>query len=248
MIRITETVKILIIINVLFFVGTMTLNDTAYHLFSEYFILHPSFQIWQPVTSMFMHFGPMHLLFNMLGLWMFGGPLEQIWGRNKFLFFYFSCGLGSFLLSQGMDFYSFNTGLEGIVSAGFEKQEILVTLKDGLYNTGWVDILGQESFDGFMKIFNTRSAGASGAVMGLLVAFGMFHPNSSISPMFLPISIKAKYYIPVLLAYEIFSGFVGSSSLFGMNVGHWAHVGGALFGFVMAYYWKKNSFNSKRWN
>lgn len=246
--RITETVKVLIIINVLFFVGTVTLGDTAHRLFTLFFLMNPGFQYWQIITHMFMHWSIMHILFNMLGLYMFGSPLEQMWGRNKFLFFYFSCGVGAFLLSVGIDYYNFDSLINSLVEAGYSKFDVISTLQDGKYNIGWPEAIGQESFQNLLDIYKQRSAGASGAVMGLLVAFGLSFPNTSLMLIFLPIPIKAKYFIPALLAYEIISGFIGGASLFGMNIGHWAHVGGALFGFLMAYYWKKNSFNNKRWN
>ena len=88
--RISETIKALIIINVIFFIGSSFLGDVAYKLFALFYFENPNFQYWQPLTHMFMHGGLMHILFNMYALWAFGSPLEQIWGRKKFLFFYFS--------------------------------------------------------------------------------------------------------------------------------------------------------------
>ena len=95
--RITDTVKILIIINVIVYAGSVFIGDVAYRLFSLYYFEHPDFQIWQPITHLFMHDrnGLMHIFFNMFGLYMFGAPLEERWGQKKFLFFYFSAGLGA---------------------------------------------------------------------------------------------------------------------------------------------------------
>ena len=106
--RITDTVKVLIIINVLFFVGKLTMPDLADRLFSLYYFESPNFKFWQPVTHMFMHGGFGHILFNMFGLWMFGSPLEMQWGRNKFLFFYFSAGLGAALIHTLVNYYHFH--------------------------------------------------------------------------------------------------------------------------------------------
>ena len=96
--RISETIKVLIVVNVIFFAGTLMNQEVAYRLFSLYYFDNPNFHVWQPVTHMFMHGGLWHILFNMYALWAFGTPLEMRWGRKKFLFFYFSAGLGACLL------------------------------------------------------------------------------------------------------------------------------------------------------
>lgn len=246
--RITETVKILIIINVLFFVGKLAMPDLADRLFSLYYFENPNFNFWQPITHMFMHGDFGHILFNMFGLWMFGSPLEMQWGRNKFLFFYFSAGLGAALIHTLVNYYHFQAGFETLLSVGASENEIwdLVnnTLKEGSYRN--LNELGNQA-QNFFTSFNTPALGASGAIYGVLVAFGLMYPNMELMLIFLPIPIKAKYFIPVLILIDLFSGITGFS-LFGQGIAHWAHIGGALFGFIMAYYWKKNSFNHKRWN
>ncbi len=245
--RITDTVKVLIIINVLFFVGKLTMPDLADRLFSLYYFESPNFKFWQPVTHMFMHGGFGHILFNMFGLWMFGSPLEMQWGRNKFLFFYFSAGLGAALIHTLVNYYHFHSGFETLLSVGASENEIwdIVnnTLQEGSYRE--LKELGTQA-QSFFTSYNTPALGASGAIYGVLVAFGMMYPNTELMLIFLPIPIKAKYFIPVLILIDLFSGITGFS-LFGQGIAHWAHIGGALFGFIMAYYWKKNSFNNKRW-
>ncbi len=245
--RITDTVKVIIIINVLFFIGSYLTNSSG--LFSVWYPENPNFGIWQVVTHMFMHSQSfiMHILFNMLGVWMFGSPLEQIWGRNKFLFFYFSAGLGAYLFSLGIDYFSFNSSLQVLIENGFEKEQIFNVLNEGKYATIWDEMLGVGSREKFTAIYSGSSLGASGALMGLLVAFGMLFPDAKLMLIFLPIPIKAKYFIPVLVLYDIISGFTGGASIFGVNIAHWAHVGGALTGLIIALVWKKNSFNDKRW-
>jgi membrane associated rhomboid family serine protease len=109
-----------------------------------------------------------------------------------------------------------------------------------------LDVVSQGEIDAIFSSYNVPAVGASGAIYGILVAFGMMYPNTELMLMFLPIPIKAKYFIPALLLIDLFSGLTGFS-LFGQNIANWAHIGGALFGFIMAYYWKKNSFNDKRW-
>lgn len=248
--RLTNTVKHIIIINVLLFVACKVIGPRAFDLLSIWFPENDNFQFWQVISHMFMHHPTfyMHIIFNMLGVYMFGSPLEEMWGRNKFLFFYFSSGIGAVLLPMAIDYYNFNTGINMLVDSGLDRNNIMSILNEGKYNPGWASVMGEAKLQSFLTTFNTNSLGASGALMGLLVAFGLSFPNVSLMLLFLPIPIKAKYFIPALLAYEVISGFMGGASIFGVNVAHWAHVGGALTGFVMAYYWKRTSFNSTRWN
>lgn len=248
--RISDTVKHLIIINVIFFVGSITIGEAAFELLSIWFPENENFKVWQIITHMFMHSNEyiFHIVFNMLGLYFFGSPLEFMWGRNKFLFFYISCGLGALLLTMGIDYFQFESSLATLAESGFEKTTVLETLNSGQYYPIWEQILGTDSFQRFMQIFRGSALGASGAIMGLLVAFGISFPNFSVGLLFIPIQIKAKYFIPAILGYEIIAGFTGGSTMFGVNVGHWAHVGGAFLGFFIANYWKKNSFNANRWN
>ena len=242
--RITETIKVLIIINVLFFVGTLVIGDLAYRLFALYYFESPNFQYWQPLTHMFMHGGFMHILFNMYALWAFGSPLEMRWGRNKFLFFYFSAGFGAALIHTLVNFYNVNQGMEALMAAGLNKPQVLDLLITGKYNTQILNSVSQEVIQHTYDAFNTPAVGASGAIYGVLVAFGMMFPNIELMLIFLPIPIKAKYFIPVIILGDLFFGLSGTSS----GVAHWAHIGGALFGFIMAWYWKKNSFDNHRWN
>jgi len=247
--RISETIKALIIVNVIFFIGTQILGDTAYKLFSLYYFESPNFQYWQPLSHMFMHGGFMHILFNMYALWAFGSPLEQIWGRKKFLFFYFSAGLGAALIHTLVNYYQFHTGFEALLSLGISETEIWQVLNDTIQSGSYrvIPELGADGSFSFFTSFNTPAVGASGAIYGVLVAFGMMFPNAKLMLIFLPVPVKAKYFIPGLILLDLFSGVTGFS-VFGQGIAHWAHIGGALFGFIMAWYWKKNSFNSHRWN
>ena len=142
--RITETVKVLIIINALFFAGTFLLQEeTAYRLFSLYYFENPQFEYWQPITHMFMHGGLFHILFNMYALWAFGSPLEMRWGRNKFLFFYFSAGLGAFLIHTIVNYFHFHSGYEALLQAGLNPDQIQSILTTGQYNTAILDAVSQ---------------------------------------------------------------------------------------------------------
>jgi membrane associated rhomboid family serine protease len=242
--RITDTVKHLIIINVIFFVATQAFGNNLFDSLALWFPKNHNFKVWQIFTHMFMHHQTfyLHLIMNMFGLWMFGTPLEQIWGKKKFLFFYFSAGLGAVLIPWTIDFYQFNSIIDQLVVNGFNKADILSLLNEGKYNTGWQSALSSENFEKLNTVFFTRGVGASGALMGLLAAFGINFPNSKMALIFLPIPIAAKYFIPVLLGYEMLSGIFEWSSVFGVNIAHFAHVGGAIVGGIIAWFWKKNQF------
>lgn len=241
--RITETIKILIVINVLFFVGSLTLGDLAYRLFALYYFENPSFQYWQPVTHMFMHGGIMHILFNMYALWAFGTPLEMRWGRNKFIFFYFSAGFGAALIHTLVNYYHVHSGMEALMAAGLDKAQIFEILNTGKYNTRILSEVPAGTIQSTYDAFNTPAVGASGAIYGVLVAFGMMFPKTELMLIFFPVPIKAQYFIPGIILLDLFFGISGTST----GVAHFAHIGGALFGFIMAWYWKKNSFNDHRW-
>jgi|SaaInl5LU_22_DNA_1037371.scaffolds.fasta_scaffold00906_2 membrane associated rhomboid family serine protease len=246
--HISETIKVLIVCNVIFFLGTLVSGEVIYRLFSLYYFDNPNFFLWQPVSHMFMHGGWMHLLFNMYALWAFGSPLEAQWGRNKFLFFYFSAGLGAALIHSLVNLYQVSSGIDALMALGMSESEVWTLLNDTLEPGSYrvIPELGSQAQTLFTA-YNTPAVGASGAIYGVLVAFGLLYPHVELMLIFVPFPIKAKYFIPILIGLDLFSGLTGAS-LFGQNIANWAHIGGALFGFVMAYYWKKNSFNNKRWD
>ncbi|HZJ35364.1 MAG TPA: rhomboid family intramembrane serine protease [Gillisia sp.] len=245
--RITDTVKVLIIINVLFFAGTLFIGDYTYKLFSLWFFQNENFGVWQIVTHMFMHGGFMHILFNMYALWAFGSPIEQMLGKSKFLFFYFSCGIGAAVLHSLVNYYHVESGYNALVQAGVNPDAIHRLLETGQYSTDILNSVSKGTLESMYTSFNTPAVGASGAIYGVLVAFGMLFPNVELFLIFVPIPIKAKVFIPVLIGLDLFSGITGYS-IFGGGIAHFAHVGGALFGFIMMWYWKKNQFNQNRWD
>ncbi|WP_031425364.1 rhomboid family intramembrane serine protease [Flavimarina sp. Hel_I_48] len=253
--RITETVKILLIVNVIFYLGTMFIVPQAFDFFSLWFPENPNFEFWQPFTHMFMHDqnSIFHILFNMYALWAFGSPVEQLLGQKKFIFFYFSAGLGAALIHTLVGYYHYQAGYDALLSAGFspaEIQDVLEKAFDGIRRTGqysYPSIEAADKVQGMIAAYSTSAVGASGAIYGVLVAFGMMFPNVELFLIFVPIPIKAKFFIPGLLLLDLFSGVTGFS-LFGQNIANFAHLGGALFGFIMIWYWKRNSFNNQRWN
>lgn len=245
--RLTGAIKHLLIINILFFIATSLYGEQMYQMFSLWFPENENWRIYQIVSHMFMHGGFMHILFNMYALWAFGSPLERMWGMKKFLFFYFSAGLGAALIHTGVNYYYFNEGVEAIVNYGVNEAQLLEIIGEAKYSPDWYKAASQSTIDNFLGAFNTPAVGASGAIYGILVAFGMMFPNSELFLIFLPIPIKAKYFIPVLVGLDLFSGVTGYP-IFGSGIAHFAHVGGALFGFLMMLYWKRTQFNKNRWD
>jgi len=256
--QITPTVKQLLIINIIFFIGSQIVGDAAYDFLSLYFFENPKFQIWQPLTHMFMHAevyrgnvgNIMHIAFNMFALYSFGSVLEHFWGGKRFLFFYISCGLGAVILHSLISYYLFHDGLETLIQAGYHKANILNLLNQGKIDPSWTTILGESRMYNFASSYIAPVVGASGAIYGLLVAFAFMAPNAELALMFIPVPIKAKYFVPGLLCVDLFLGVKGSSifGAGGTGIAHFAHIGGAIVGFLMMWYWKKNSFNQNRWN
>ncbi|PKH67758.1 rhomboid family intramembrane serine protease [Flavobacterium sp. ALD4] len=246
--NVTETVKQLIIINVLFFIGTLIVGDPAYKMLAMFFPENSGFQLWQPISHMFMHGGYMHIFFNMFALYSFGSALESFWGSKKFLFFYISCGLGAALLHTGINYYYFNDAINTLVANGFPKVEILQILNEGKINTQWKELLTASEYQNFISAYMGTVVGASGAIYGVIVAFAFMFPNAELALMFIPVPIKAKYFVPGLVLVDLYLGVSGQSIFGGGGIAHFAHVGGALFGFLIMWYWKKNQFNDNRWD
>jgi membrane associated rhomboid family serine protease len=252
MMNITPTVKQLLIINIIFYIGSQIVGEHAYELFSLYFFENSKFQFWQLMTHMFMHAqmpNIMHILFNMFALYSFGSALETFWGGKKFLFFYISCGLGAALLHLGVNYFEFHSGLDTLVQAGFAKTDILALLNEGKIDSRWSDAIGNSGVNSMASSYIVPAVGASGAIYGLLVAFAYMFPNAQLGLMFIPIPIKAKYFVPGILLIDLVLGFKGDAIFSGgSGIAHFAHLGGALTGFLMMYYWKKTQFDKNRWN
>ena len=198
------------------------------------------FGIWQYITHMFMHGSFGHILFNMYGLWAFGSPLEKMWGKNKFIFFYFSAGIGAGLIYTLVNYYQFNEIYNLFINAGLQQSEIITILESAKTNDlRVIEYITQEQFNSIIGLYNAKAVGASGAVYGVLVAFGMYFKDAKLALIFLPIPIAAKYFIPILIAIDVFFGMTDYSI---GNIAHFAHIGGAIIGFIIAWYWKKNQF------
>ena len=247
--RISPTVKQLLIINIIFYFGSsFSLNtDFIYSLFSLHFPENPEFKFWQLLTHMFMHGGIMHLAFNMFALWMFGSAIESIFGSRRFLFFYLTCGLGAAIAQISFLYYSFYSNLDLLLSSGYDQQSILNLINEARYNPLWENIIGIDGIYSLRNSFISTMVGASGAIMGVLVAFGMFFPESKLMLIFFPVPVKAKFFIPGIILLDLFSAITGQAIFSPSNTAFIAHLGGAFTGFLIMYYWKKNQFNQKRW-
>lgn len=240
--KLTDAIKHLIIINVILFVGPQLLNADLTNTLALHFPKNENFGIWQYISHMFMHGSPMHLIFNMYGLWAFGTPLEQMWGKKKFLFFYFSAGIGAGIIYTLVNYYQFNGIYDQLIGMGISSSEIQNILTSGQYNEAVISLSNQEMSE-FYSLFHAPAVGASGAVYGVLVAFGLAFPNAKLALIFFPVPVAAKYFIPLIILSDLFFGVTKYSI---GNVAHFAHIGGAIIGFIIAWYWKKNQFT--RWN
>ena len=242
---ITETVKHLLIINVIFFVASISLGDLVYDLFALHYPSNPKFKIWQPLTHMFMHGDIGHIFFNMFGLYMFGTPIEQMWGRKKFIFFYLSTGFGAAAFQLLLYYFQINQVSNVLLAEGLTGNQITAFFQTSDLPYDIVERIGREKLLSGLSAFNGVMVGASGALYGILVAFAFLFPNARLMLLFPPIPVKAKILVPVLILSDLFFGFTSYSI---GPIAHFAHVGGAITGLVMLWYWKKNQFNNNRLN
>ncbi|MDO4736170.1 MAG: rhomboid family intramembrane serine protease [Bacteroidia bacterium] len=205
--NISPVVKNLLIINVIMFLATVLIGDTMYEKFSLFYFSSPFFKPYQLVTHMFMHDDFTHIFFNMYTLFIFGNVLERVWGGQKFLFYYFVTGIGAALLHLGVMYLR----LGGYAQSG--------------------------DFAGIQSILLTPTVGASGAIYGLLLAYGMLFPNNIMQLIIPPVALKAKWFVIIFGALELLLGLSGR----GGNIAHFAHLGGMIFGYFLIIYWKKNN-------
>ena len=213
--------KNLLIINVLCFIGGTIATRYGIDLnglLGLHFFLASDFNVAQLVTYMFMHGGFEHIFFNMFALWMFGRTLEMIWGPKRFLIYYLVCGIGAGLIQEVVQAVEYFTTLAHYDSV----------------NTGLAIIPMSE----YLNLMTT--VGASGAIYGILLAFGMLFPNSEMFVFPLPFPIKAKFFVIGYAVLELFLGFGASTD----GVAHFAHLGGMIFGFFLIMYWKKKGTNN----
>jgi len=243
--NITETVKHLLIINVIFFIATLALGDIVYDLFALHYPSNPKFQYWQPLTHMFMHGNFTHIFFNMFGLYMFGTPIEQMWGRKKFIFFYLSTGFGAAALQLGLYYFQVSGVSDLLSEQGLTGSQIGMFFETRDISYSIIEQIGRETLRSGLSAYESVMVGASGALYGVLVAFAFLFPNALLMLLFPPIPVKAKVLVPLLILGDLFFGFTSYSI---GPIAHFAHVGGAVTGLIMMWYWKKTQFDQNRWN
>lgn len=256
-------IKNLLIINIIVFGASYVLPRMGIdltRLFALHNIASPYFRPFQFVTHMFMHGGLTHIFFNMFALVMFGKVLEQVWGPKRFLIYYFVTGLGAAALHSFVNYLTL-TKLQTEITAftNTPSPEILLSIvRENLGNpAAWVnDFLSSYSMNPNNQLYinkgvelanqiytvhlNIPTVGASGAVFGVLLAFGMLFPNTKLMLLFPPIPIKAKYFVIGYGAIELFGAVMQQQ---GDNVAHFAHLGGMIFGYLLIKYWNKSRIN-----
>ena len=209
--NIPTAVKNIIIINVLVMV-MMALNETCMlEKFALFYPTSPFFHWWQPVTHMFLHGGFGHLFFNMYALFIFGSVLERVWGTKKFLLFYFVTGIGAAAVHIGVQWIQMQALMNSV---------------------------GEGSMAAVQAIHNLKmipTVGASGAIYGVLMGYAMLYPDSVLTLIFPPVSLKAKWFVLIFAAIELALGVFGTRA----GIAHFAHLGGLIFGFVLIIFWKK---------
>lgn len=221
-------VKNLLIICVIFFIGSMLFDPEATYLFGVFYPDSPMFKIWQPITYMFMHGSFAHIFFNMFALVMFGTVIEQVFGSKRFLNYYLICGLGALVLQYGVQAIE----VYQITGTAFAHDHLNIDLYSNRISSNLP--VGQAEFDKLASIYSTPMVGASGAIFGILLAFGYLFPNMPLQLLFIPVPIKAKYLVGGYILIEIYLGFANSGS----SIAHLAHVGGALFGYLLIKAWR----------
>ena len=258
MLNLTPVVKVLIIINVAVYFLSEYVFDLNM-LFALRYFESPLFYPWQYFTYMFAHGGFMHIFFNMFGLFMFGPMLEQYFGSKRFLIFYIVCGVGAGLIYTGITYFEV-ANMKGAAQAYLENptptkfssfirtyapslfsdiREWLVTFKDNPTDPGMIVQSEQFVNSIWERKISVPMVGASGAIFGILMGFGLLFPNVEMFLLFLPIPIKAKYFVLFYGAYELYAGMNRTP---GDNVAHFAHLGGMLFAFILIKIWQKNNY------
>lgn len=225
-------VKNIIIINVIMLAGTFLAQKLAgLDLIEKLALYFPKSELFRPcqiVSHMFMHAGFWHLLFNMYALYIFGQVLENVWGPKRFFIYYMICGLGAALTHETVIYFEYHKLLS--VLPVDQLQEVL--------DNGYRIVMDRTPEMGSLQsILLTPTVGASGAIFGVLLAFGVLFPNTQLMIIFPPIPIKAKYFVMIYGAIELYLAFAQPGS----NIAHAAHLGGMLFGYILIRYWRKTT-------
>jgi membrane associated rhomboid family serine protease len=229
-------VKNIILINVLMLLAAYTAKSVfgtdLTMILGLYYPKSEHFMPIQIVTHMFMHGGFLHLFFNMFALYMFGGILETVWGPKRFFIYYMVCGLGAAFVHESVIMFQYNK-LMNIISP----DQLQTVLNEGSAYFSEGKVFTNEVMKNLQMLLNVPTVGASGAVFGILLAFGVLFPNTQLMLLFPPIPIKAKYIVLIYGGIELYLAVTQPGS----NIAHAAHLGGMLFGYILIRYWRKTT-------
>jgi membrane associated rhomboid family serine protease len=253
--NLTPMVRNILFLNIGMFLITM-FSPQIEHILALHAFQSPEFYPWQIITHIFLHAGIAHIFFNMFALISFGALLETFWGSKKFLVFYMICGIGAAFLHSAILFYqihnlqlqtdaylmnsdplAFNSFVhDNFRAAHSQLLDFIEGFRTNPDNPRYIQESKAIVKEIYTTILNGETVGASGAVFGLLLAIGMLFPNTELYMMFIPVPIKAKYFVLGYGALELYLGF---SRFEGDNVAHFAHLGGMLFGYILIKYWQR---------
>jgi membrane associated rhomboid family serine protease len=236
--ELTPVIRQILIGCIVLFIGTYLLNGREYFDLNNILAFHypktALFKPWQIITHMFMHGGIAHLAFNMFALVSLGVTIEKIIGSKKFFILFFVSGLGSILLHVAIQIWEVYQ-ISGLILPSLSDLGVQVQ-GDKIFPDGTGAVQSQDSLNTVGRIYFGAVVGASGAIYGIAVAFAFLFPNTGLVFLFIPYPIKAKYMIPALIGLDLVFGF---SNFKWDPIAHFAHVGGALTGFLLVYYWRK---------
>lgn len=236
LLNITPVVKNIIMLNILMFLayyaGKAVFNVNLNGILGIYFPKSDNFRPVQILTHMFMHANFWHIFFNMYALFIFGQVLENVWGPKRFLFFYLVCGLGAALTHESVIAYEYHK-----LASALSPDQLKTVLTEGtaLFNQGRG--FSNATMQELEIMLNIPTIGASGAIFGVLLAFGVLFPNTQLMLLFPPIPIKAKYFVLIYGVIELSLAITQPGS----NIAHAAHLGGMLFGYLLIRYWRKTT-------
>ncbi len=246
--KLTPITRNIIIANVVVYLLANFVFQKWYFLLSAYYPFSPNFRWWQVITHMFMHApfqgggaGITHIIFNMFTLVSFGPVLEQVLGPKKYFWLYLLSGLGAFLIFNMWNFVEINQLATQLNAMGIDSAEIFRKAAIGFqgdYNIDVKNAQGAQLAQSLIESLQTPMMGASGAIFGIVAAFATMFPDAKLMFFFIPFPIKAKILLPIVILISVYLGFSGNMS----GVAHFAHVGGAIVGFILAKIWKNNQY------
>ena len=227
----------IIIINIVVFILTYVLQtDLMYRYLAAFYPFSPFFHSWQIITHMFMHGSFLHILFNLMTLYSFGPVLEQVLGDKKYVILYFVSGLGAFFLFNLWNFVEVEQIKSSLQNLGFDLAGYMNGESVSFKGNSEAVLEQQGLVSKLQSIISVPMVGASGAIFGVIAAFATLYPDAKIMLMFIPVPVKVKYLMPVVITVSIYLGVTGNAG----GIAHLAHVGGALVGYILAKIWKKH--------